>query len=159
MRSTPSAVKKWPYRRSDLPWGGQFIWSYYFEIWPDKRSDLIREYITILVVIGTDCTGSHKSNYHTFMTMTDCLIMGDYWLQESQKSTVKTTSLYPTGVSHNPSSDIYATYNKPKEVRKVNIIALSTIFQLCNGSQFYLWRKPVAGKLDYIMLNRVHLSK
>ena len=43
-------------------------------------------------------------------------------LQESQKSTVKTTSLYPTGVSHNPSSDIYATYNKPKEVRKVKAL-------------------------------------
>jgi hypothetical protein len=26
---------------------------------------------TTLVVIGTDCTGSCKSNYHTFMAMTD----------------------------------------------------------------------------------------
>ena len=26
--------------------------------------------ITTLVVIGTDCIGSYKSNYHTFTTMT-----------------------------------------------------------------------------------------
>jgi hypothetical protein len=26
--------------------------------------------LTILVVIGTDCIGSHKSNYHTIMTTT-----------------------------------------------------------------------------------------
>ena len=26
--------------------------------------------LTTLVVIGTDCIGSHKSNYHTIMTMT-----------------------------------------------------------------------------------------
>lgn len=43
-------------------------------------------------------------------------------LQDSQKSTVKTQSLYPTGVSNYPSTDIYATSHKPKEVRKVKAL-------------------------------------
>ena len=30
--------------------------------------------LTILVVIGTDCMGSCKSNYHTITTMTDPMI-------------------------------------------------------------------------------------
>ena len=31
--------------------------------------------LTMLVVIGTDCIGSHQSNYHTIMTMTVLLSM------------------------------------------------------------------------------------
>ncbi|XP_062566054.1 signal transducing adapter molecule 2-like [Saccostrea cucullata] len=40
-------------------------------------------------------------------------------LRESEKSTTKTTSLYPTGFN---SSAIYATSSKPKEVRKVRAL-------------------------------------
>jgi len=36
-----------------------------------QRTGLI---LTILVVIGTDCTGSYKSNYYTITTMTALLI-------------------------------------------------------------------------------------
>lgn len=40
-------------------------------------------------------------------------------LKDSEKSSVKTTSLYPTGIN---SSAIYATSSKPKEVRKVRAL-------------------------------------
>ena len=37
--------------------------------------------LTTLVVIGTDCIGSYKSNYHTIMTTTApvCLNIGISW--------------------------------------------------------------------------------
>ena len=31
---------------------------------------LYRAHLAMIVVIGTDCTGSHKSNYHMITTMT-----------------------------------------------------------------------------------------
>ena len=34
--------------------------------------------LTALVVIGTDCIGSYKSNYHTIMTMTAPRQIGDF---------------------------------------------------------------------------------
>jgi hypothetical protein len=37
----------------------------------------MKPFVTTLVVIGTDCTGSCKFNYHTIMTMTAPTSAGD----------------------------------------------------------------------------------
>lgn len=43
-------------------------------------------------------------------------------LQDNQRSQVKTQSLYPTGMTGYPSTDVYASSSKPKELRKVKAL-------------------------------------
>ena len=60
--------------------GGRFYW------WrkpdnPEKTTDLsqVTDKLTTSVVIGTDCIGSCKSNYHTIMAMTAPILNIKSW--------------------------------------------------------------------------------
>jgi hypothetical protein len=70
--------------------------------------------LTALVAIGTDCTGSYKSNYHTIMTTTAPLFYVLYLasiLQQAQHIKALDTCVLTNAVSLNPAQARCTRYN------------------------------------------------